>query len=183
MHPIYLQPWRELDNLRTQLDQMFYQLPQTRNYAVKAQQNRPVRTPAIELQNTEETLILRAEVPGIEAKDLDIQVSRQAVQITGTYTQPATPVRSEFRYGEIRRVIELPVPVVQDQVKADLKDGILTLTLPKLSAVRPSVVKINLAEVAQTQSEAETENHTIPPENTATDSEIVGDLWENTPAA
>ena len=41
MHPIYLQPWRELDNLRTQLDQMFYQIPQTRNYPVKTQQNRP----------------------------------------------------------------------------------------------------------------------------------------------
>lgn len=183
MYPIYLQPWRELDNLRTQLDQMFYQLPQTRNYPVKSQQKRPVRTPAIELQNSQEALILRAEVPGIEAKDLDIQVGRQAVQITGTYTQPATPVHSEFRYGEIRRVIELPVPVVQDQVKADLKDGILTLTLPKLSAVRPSVVKINLAEVAKTHGEGETDNNSTPPENTSTEKEITGDLWENTSVA
>ncbi|MCT7949968.1 Hsp20/alpha crystallin family protein [Ancylothrix sp. C2] len=182
MYPIYLQPWRELDHLRTQLDKMFDQVPQSRNCAVKTQQNRPTRTPAIELQNTEEALILRVEVPGMEAKDLDIQVSRQAVQIIGTYTQPATAVCTEFRYGEIRRVIELPLPVEQDQVKADLKNGILTLSLPKVSAVRPSVVKINLAEVAQTQTEGKTENHTTPAENSATDSEIAGDLWENTSA-
>jgi HSP20 family protein len=182
MYPIYLEPWREIDNFRNQLDQLFSQVPANRKSPLKVQQKRPVYTPAIELENTENALILRVEVPGIEGKDLDIQVSRQAVQIIGNYAQPATLVRSEFRYGEIRRLIELPLPVMQDQVKADLKNGILTLTLPKLSTVRPSVVKINLAEAAETQTEGPTDNQTTSVENSALEGEITGDLWDKSSA-
>lgn len=141
------QPWYEMETLRRQLDQLFDELaPVTRTSIAKVQRT---WTPAIELQQTDDAVMLRAELPGIDAKDLDVQVSRTGVAIAGEYrsetkTEANQSFRSEFRYGSFRRVVALPVEVQNDQVTADFTNGILTLTLPKVTAIRPEVVKLNL---------------------------------------
>lgn len=139
------QPWQEMETLRRQLDQLFDDIAPVNREAVLAQ--RKAWGPAIELQNDDADIILRAELPGVDAKDLDVQVTREAVLISGehrseTKTEEQHFVRSEFRYGNFRRVVPLPAAVKNDQVQADFKDGILTLTLPKAEA--PQVVKLNL---------------------------------------
>ena len=136
------QPFTELDTIRRQMDQVFDELVRGNSY-------NDTWKPAIELQDTHENLILRAEVPGIEAKDLDIQVTREAVAITGEHryenkNEERGFFRSELRYGKFQRVISLPVPVQNDQVKAEFKNGILTLTLPKVTEARRTVVKVNV---------------------------------------
>ncbi|MEX0271103.1 Hsp20/alpha crystallin family protein [Leptolyngbyaceae cyanobacterium UHCC 1019] len=142
------QPWQEVDTLRHQLDQLFDELsPVNRGNSLRT--NGANWAPAIELKSTETDVVLRAELPGIEAKDLDVQVSRDTVSISGEYksetkTEDHQVIRSEFRYGSFKRVISLPNAVQNDQVQAEFKDGILTLTLPKLEADRPKVVKVNL---------------------------------------
>jgi HSP20 family protein len=93
--------------------------------------------PAIELQETTHTLILKAQVPGLEAPEqLDIQLSENTVFITGEY--PVAPddhyqeiLRSEFHYGEFRRVIPLPSPIQWQDVTAIIADGLLTLIMFK----------------------------------------------------
>jgi HSP20 family protein len=142
------QPWQEVDTLRHQLDQLFDELsPIARGTALRT--NTANWIPAIELKTTETAVILRAELPGIEAKDLDVQVSRDTVSIAGEYkaeiqTENHQIIRSEFRQGSFKRVISLPNQVQNDQVNAEFKDGILTLTLPKVEADLPKLVKINL---------------------------------------
>ncbi len=166
------QPWQEMETVRRQLDQLFEEMvPLTRD-SLSTTVNRAVRVPAIELLATEKALILRAELPGLESKDLDIQVTREAVSIKGTKqsafgtvpeataeataeAKPEMPVaetpkpvahiyRSEFRYGTFHRVIELPIEVDPDQVVADFTQGILTLTMPKLDHDRHRAVKVAL---------------------------------------
>lgn len=105
--------------------------------------------PAVELQDTNEALVLRALLPGIDARDLDIRVTKQAVVISGeksdnNQTEKIGYFRSEFTYGKFQRVIQLPVAVENDNVQAEYKNGILSLTLPKASAARNQVVKVNL---------------------------------------
>lgn len=115
--------------------------------------------PAVEIKDTQENVILRLEIPGVSGKDLDIQVTREAVAIAGhRYDNKAQDslFRTEFRYGKFHRVIPLPMAVENDQVKADFKDGILTLTLPKV-AQRSQVVKINLADPNTATPEAATQ--------------------------
>lgn len=144
------QPWQEIDTLRRQFDQLFDELtPISRGTAMKT--NGHAWAPAIELKSTDTDVILRAELPGIDAKDLDVQVSREAVSLTGEYKAETKTedkehqiYRSEFRYGSFQRVIPLPVAVENDQVKADFQDGILTLTMPRVAAERPKVVKVNV---------------------------------------
>ena len=105
--------------------------------------------PAVEMEDTDGALVLRAQIPGIDARDLDIRVTKQAVVISGeksdnNQTEKIGYFRSEFTYGKFQRVIQLPVAVENDKVQAEYKNGILSLTLPKASAARNQVVKINL---------------------------------------
>lgn len=151
------QPWQEFDVLRRQFDDLFDELAPISRATGKT--NGHNWSPAIELKSTDEAVVLRAELPGISAENLDVQVSREAVSISGEYKSETKTedkqhhiYRSEFRYGSFQRVIPLPVAVQNDQVKADFKDGILTLTLPRLEAEKPKVVKVNLTETPVEQA-------------------------------
>lgn len=146
------QPFQEIETLRRQMDQMFDELVGSERQSAMSWK------PAIELQDTEENLLLRAEIPGVDGKDINVHVTREAVAISGEHrfekkTEEKGFFRSEFRYGNFQRVIPLPVPIQNDQVKADFKDGILTLTLPKVTEARRTVVKLNLGDSASTTPE------------------------------
>ncbi len=139
------QPFSEMETLRRQMDQIFDEMVGVNNPA------QITWKPAIELQNTEDNIILRAEIPGVEGKDLDIRVTREAVAISGEHryeNKTERGFRSEFRYGKFQRVIALPVAVQNDQVQAQFNNGILTLTLPKVTEARHQVVKVSLAQTA-----------------------------------
>lgn len=142
------QPFPEMETLRRQMDQIFDEI------AVVNREPQITWKPAIELQDTEDAIILRAEIPGVEGKDLDIRVTREAVAISGdrSFDRDRT-FRTEFRYGKFQRVIALPVSVQNDQVQAEFKDGILILTLPKVTEARRQVVKVNLADNTVATSE------------------------------
>ena len=112
------------------------------------------KIPAAELTQTDDAVHLKLEVPGMEAKDLDIQVMADRVAIAGerkseTKTEENGRTRSEFRYGKFSRVIPLPVRIQNTNVTADYKDGILNLTLPKSEEEKNKVVKVNLLQDAE----------------------------------
>lgn len=80
-------------------------------------------------------------------------MTREAISISGERRYENTDeksgcVRSEFRYGKFHRVLTLPAHIQNDSVQAECKDGILTLTLPKVTEARNKVVKIKLAEIS-----------------------------------
>ncbi len=147
MRLVRWQPFSEMESLRHQMDRMFDEI------AGMNRQTSPNWTPAIEIQDCEECLVLRAEIPGVEAKDLDIQVAREAVAISGEHryenkAQEQGFFKTELRYGSFQRTIPLPVAVENNQVQAEFKDGILKLTLPKAQEAR-HIVKVSLGEDKQ----------------------------------
>ncbi|NMG06628.1 Hsp20/alpha crystallin family protein [Brasilonema sp. UFV-L1] len=147
----YWQPFRELENLRRQMDHVFDELTAQSSNASSA-----VWTPAVELIDAGDNLIFKAQLPGVVVKDIDLQVTRDAISLSGERQQHqydgSNYLHSEFRYGQFQRVINLPVAVQNDKVQADYHDGILTLTLPKVEEVRNRVVKINLGELSSSTS-------------------------------
>ena len=151
---------RELDILRHQMEQMLQDSTPTHriNESLKSFQASATYTPVTDLTSTETALVLRTEVPGAKAKDLDVRVTREAVVISGDrYSEQKSETdsrgRSEFHYSQFRRVIPLPVPVQHQQVKANFENGILTLELPKVTAEKPQVVKVNLEAVQPSKEE------------------------------
>ncbi|MBR8832941.1 MAG: Hsp20/alpha crystallin family protein [Stigonema ocellatum SAG 48.90 = DSM 106950] len=111
------------------------------------------RVPAAEINETADAIHLKLEVPGIEAKDLDVQVTENSVTISGdrsteTKTEDKGVTRSEFYYGKFHRVIPLSAKIQNTNVTAEYKDGILNLTLPKAQEEKNKVVKVNLEQAA-----------------------------------
>jgi HSP20 family protein len=139
-------PYRELNSLHREMNQILDSLTPTR---LAGNFDFPL-IPAAQIQETSEDIRIKLELPGIDTQEIDIQVSAEAVSIEGerqaeTQTEDKTVTRSEFRYGKFRRTIPLPVRVENTQVKADYKDGILTLVLPKVASAKNKVVKVNVA--------------------------------------
>lgn len=143
----YWQPFREMEIIRRQLDQVFDEI------AASDSSNglTSMWTPPAELLDEGEFFTLKLQVPGIHPKDLDIQASRDAVAVSGDY-QPDSRLndergdRSEFRYGRFRRVIPLMDAIDNSRIEADYRHGILWLTLPKAVGVLDPVVQVNLMQ-------------------------------------
>ncbi|MTJ54033.1 Hsp20/alpha crystallin family protein [Anabaena sp. UHCC 0253] len=139
-------PWQEFNNIQRQLDRLFAEDTLSSDVG----ESRLIKTPAAELHETDNAIYLQIELPGIAAKDLDIQVTENAVSVTGE--RKNTPkneekgvTKSEFYYGKFQRVIPLPAKVQNTQVVADYQDGILHLNLPKIPSEQHKVFKVNLA--------------------------------------
>ncbi len=131
-------PWQELNAIQRLFDET--RVPFATDF---------VKVPKAEMTQTPDAVHLKLELPGIDAKDLDIQVTENAVSISGerkpeNKTEDKGMRRTEFHYGKFERVIPLPVKIQNTEVKAEYKDGILHLTLPKKEEEKNRVVKVNL---------------------------------------
>ncbi len=141
------QPFQEMESLQRDMNRLFDRLGTINGD--NRDNARFAFAPAAELQETSDAIHLSLEIPGINAKDLDIQVTAEAVSISGerkeeTKTEEKGMTRTEFRYGSFQRVIPLPARIQNTNVQADYKDGILKLVLPKAEEEKNKVVKINL---------------------------------------
>jgi HSP20 family protein len=139
-------PWQEMNALQRQLNRLFDDALMPDSWG---DFGNLAKVPAAELTETENEFHLKLEIPGMEAKDLDIQVMADRVAIAGerkseTKTEENGVTRSEFRYGKFSRVIPLPARIQNTNVTAEYFDGILNLTLPKAEEERNKVVKVNL---------------------------------------
>jgi HSP20 family protein len=165
MSLIHWQPLKELNTLQHRMNRLFDEFMHGSETSLQHMPSTwdTVWTPAIELKETDTEIVLKAQVPGVDAKDLDVQVSENAVSIAGVHqeeqrTEEEGMVRSEFYYGQFQRVVPLPTSVQYEKVKAEFKDGIITLTLPKEESARGRVVKVNLDE-QQRQTVTEQRQH------------------------
>lgn len=103
----------------------------------------------IELVERDNNLILKVMTPGLKKEDINIEVSENEVSVSGTckvdYEENKDLIhRSEFCRGNFTRNISLPQKINNKNAKADYKDGILTLTLPKSEEKINKTVKISL---------------------------------------
>lgn len=99
--------------------------------------------PAIELNETNEDLILKAEVPGVEIHHLNIHAETESISISGIHNRQQPTVETElipsqFHYGQLQCNIPLPTKIQVNQVQAELIDGVLTITMPKMNVVSRS---------------------------------------------
>jgi HSP20 family protein len=144
------EPLREMEGLKHEMDRLLERFGHTEGERLMPMGNgERFIVPSAEMKETPEEIHLKLEIPGLEAKDLDIEVTEQSVSISGerkseTKTEEQGMVRSEFRYGKFQRIIPLPSRIKNDTVHADYKDGILTLTLPKAEEEKHKSVKVSV---------------------------------------
>jgi HSP20 family protein len=90
--------------------------------------------PAVEVTDTPEALVVRLQVPGVTKDELQLTVTNDTLTIRGHVREAPEGnkvYQREFHYGPFSRTLTLPVPVQSERSSAQLKDGVLTITMPK----------------------------------------------------
>ncbi len=110
--------------------------------------------PAVDIYETDHDLVLKAELPGVDPKDVEVRLEDGTLYLKGERKQESTVKegnyhRVERSYGSFTRSFALPNSINTDDVKAEYKDGVLTLTMAKREEAKPKTIKINVASGTQ----------------------------------
>lgn len=103
--------------------------------------------PKIDVIDRDSDIVVRAEIPGVEKKDLEVSLTENLLTIKGrtgheVKEEKGDYYRCEMSRGEFTRTVALPAPVLGDKAKAELKDGVLELTLPKVEESKRLAIKV-----------------------------------------
>jgi HSP20 family protein len=104
-------------------------------------------SPAVDILETEDALVMHADIPDVKLDDIDVRVENQTLTISGHRKFERDEKvkgyhRLERSYGDFVRSFAVPSSVDTEKVGADYKNGVLTITLPKKEAAKPRQVKI-----------------------------------------
>jgi len=137
----YISPYRRMAAMRNAMNRMFddtltEQTPSEREMLL-----------AVDVKAGEDAYDITALVPGLEAEDLDIEVLNNTVSIRGEFKsdgeEESKYMVCELPSGRFSRVISLPTATDASMVEATIKNGVLSLHVPKAEADRPKVIKVN----------------------------------------
>jgi HSP20 family protein len=106
-------------------------------------------TPALDMHEDKDNIIVHAELPGMKKEDIDISLHEGCLSISGERKsekehKDAEVYRSERFVGRFQRTVSLPSAVDAEKVKASYKDGVLTITLPKTEEAKPKHIDVNV---------------------------------------
>lgn len=140
-------PWRDLLSIPDELERFF---GRTFAEAAETAGGPNVWGPCIDLLETNGNLVVRCELPGIDASEVVIVVDDDVLTIEGerkfeTKTKEESYHRIERRYGVFRRVVSLPVQVDKEKVSAKFAKGLLEITMPKIIKTEAAQIKVEIA--------------------------------------
>lgn len=103
--------------------------------------------PAVDIYEQDGNIVLKAELPGVDSKDVDIRLENNVLTLRGerkldTEVKRENYHRVERTYGSFSRSFTLPTVVDQEKIKADYRDGVLRVTLPKREEAKPKQITI-----------------------------------------
>jgi HSP20 family protein len=104
-------------------------------------------TPAIDMYQTDNEVVVKAALPGFKADDVQINVTGEVLTIRGEMKREEEQKEKswhirEHRWGSFERSISLPTDVVSEKAQADFDNGVLTITLPKAEEVKPKTITV-----------------------------------------
>ena len=107
-------------------------------------------SPALDVYEDKENFIVKAELPGMKKEDIDVSLQDGNLNISGerkseTKHEDAEVYRAERFFGRFQRAVTLSAPVAADKVKAQYKDGVLTVTLPKTAEAKPKQIDVSVS--------------------------------------
>jgi HSP20 family protein len=145
------EPFRDLVAVQSRLnrifDEAFQGSPRTEeDWALGRQW-----APSVDIFEHEGNLVLRAELPGIEPKDVDVHVENNVLTLRGERKLESEVKREQYHrveraYGTFSRSFTLPNVVDTEKIKADYKDGVLSVTLPQREEAKPKQIQVSVAK-------------------------------------
>ena len=139
-------PYREMISLRNMMDQMLED-SFVRRLGETTEPTMASLTVPIDMYEKNGDFVIRTELPGLKAEDIDISIDDNALTIKGEFErenqeQSDNMLFQELRYGKFQRTVNLPSQVDSDQVDATFEEGVLRLTLPKTEEAKPKQISV-----------------------------------------
>lgn len=137
-------PWREpaksLEAFRREIDRLFDRFFEVMPFSEQE------FVPSVDISETDTEIIVQAEIPGIDPKDLDISLNGRLLTIKGEKRSEHEEKKENYhkierKYGSFSRTIDLPADIDSDKVEALYKDGVLKIILPKTESGKKIEVK------------------------------------------
>ena len=138
-------PFRDLITLREKMNRLFEDAVTSRGEEKDLISS--TWSPAVDIYENENELVLTAEVPGLEEKDVEIKIEDNTLSVRGERkfekeTKEENYHRIERSYGTFYRSFTLPNAIDQDKIQAEHENGVLKITMPKRTELKPRKVKI-----------------------------------------
>ena len=139
-------PFRDVVTLRERMNRMFEDV-----FSGRAEEGKELTTstwaPSVDIFETERELVLTAEIPGIDEKDVEIKIEDNTLSLKGERkfekeTKEENYHRIERSYGSFYRAFTLPNSIDPDRIQATHENGVLKITMPKRDELQPRKVKI-----------------------------------------
>ncbi|MDK2902573.1 MAG: hypothetical protein PWP48_1598 [Clostridiales bacterium] len=141
---------RQISSLRRSMNRLFNELMDWTEsvipYGEKGTAFGDVRVDVMERDND---ILIKADVPGLDEKNLDIEVTENDVTISGKYEEETKDegkgyIVHERRSGAFSRTVPINVDIVPEQAKATFKNGVLEITIPKAESAKRKAVKVKI---------------------------------------
>jgi HSP20 family molecular chaperone IbpA len=132
----------------TAMTQQELQVQQKREVEKKQERTVPARTylPTTDIFETEQELTVVMEMPGVDRQNVEVTVENNVLSVSGRIDfskyEGLQPVYTEYNVGHYARSFELSSKIDQGKITADLKDGVMTLVLPKAEEAKPRKIKV-----------------------------------------
>ncbi len=145
MDLIQWKPFREVSRLRNEMDRLWDDYFGSGRRALRPMEEDWM--PAVDVSETGDKITIKAEVPGMEAKDIEIAMVGDTLTIKGEKKLEREEKEENYHtversYGSFTRAMKLPATVEADKVEASYKNGVLTVVLPKKEEVKPKAIEI-----------------------------------------
>lgn len=141
-------PFREVSRLRREMDRLWDDYFGSGRRGLQPLQ--PEFAPAVDIKESAEAVVVKAEIPGIEAQDINISVTGDVLTIKGEKKSEREEKEENYHlversYGSFSRSMALPAAVDLDKIEAKYDKGVLTVTCPKKEGVKPKAIEIKPA--------------------------------------
>jgi len=141
-------PWRDLITLQEKMNKLFEDSLLRSKFGEEGLVA-GTWNPSVDIYETENSVVLSAEIPGVNEKDIEVKLENNQLSIKGERkfekeTKEENYHRIERSYGSFYRSFTLPNTIDQDKITAEYKNGILKVTMQKKEEIKPKSIKINV---------------------------------------
>ena len=139
--------WREMSTMENRINRMFNE-PFWPAGRLDDDTNMGMWNPAVDLYEKDDHFVIKAELPGVDKKDISIDLKDRVLTLSGERSnenevKEENFYRRERSYGKFQRSFTLPADVDADKIKAEFKDGLLMIEVPKPEQQKPKQVTIH----------------------------------------
>jgi HSP20 family protein len=138
------EPWGRLGRLHDEMDRLF------NRYAPENETSMSTAdwTPAVDVKEEENRFVIKADIPGVEPKDIEVHMDKGMLTIEGKRESEVTEEKEGYKrvervYGSFSRRFSLPDTADADNIQAESKHGVLEIVIPKKAADQPRRIEVN----------------------------------------